>query len=67
MGLEVSHAKSSVRVTTNFVLIGYRHCSKLGRLFLNSCIPMCIHTGIRVANWYSRTAVKFSSCNENGA
>ena len=29
-----------VSVTTYFVLIGYRHCSKLGRLFLNTCIQM---------------------------
>ena len=30
----------SVSITTYFELIGHRHCSELGRLVLNACIPL---------------------------
>jgi len=54
-----------VRVTTYFVLIGYRHCSRLDRLVLNTFSSNgTVHTSVCGLQFNS---LQFSSCavNEN--
>ena len=56
----------------NFVLISYRHCSKLGRVVLNTYISTGLHWTPLRATWTSTlvcacSELEFSSCDMNEA
>jgi len=77
-GVEIC-ATFSVNITAYFVLIGYRHCSELGRFILSSCFNETDHTRVRkpqscnvnvpVGKHVFRTQVQFisGSCDVNEA
>jgi len=54
-------AAQCVSVKTYFVLVGYRHCSELGRLVLNTSFPLVLFS-VHVEVRRDCSSVQFMRC-----